>query len=319
MTSGEAKVILRPITKEDSLMKAVLSTLALGMIALMLASPASAQTIKMLQAEVVALQGQVTTLQGQVTTLQGQNSTLQGTVAALKTAINSTDAQNAFALGQFVTVDTTDTINGLAGPHIIFTGANLHVRDGSGSTNDGGGATTGLGNLVIGYDEPPNSPPAGYRSGSHDLVVGPGHTFSSFGGFVAGDTNAVEGPSATVSGGRGNAASGMVSSVSGGLGNAATDLATSVSAGHANAAIAFGASVSGGDNNTANGATASISGGTGNQATADSASVSGGESNTASNIDASVSGGHANQATASDAAVGGGDGVINSAANTFAP
>src|SRR5258708_1312931 len=180
-------------------MKTVLSTFVLGLMALMLASPASAQTLKVLQAEVAVLQGQVTTLQGKVTALQGQNSTLQGTVTALKTAINSTDAQNAFALGQFVTVDPTDTINGLAGPHIIFTGANLHVRDGSGATNDNGGTPTGLGNLVIGYDEAPASPPAGYRSGSHDLVVGPGHTFNSFGGFVAGDTNAVEGPSASVS------------------------------------------------------------------------------------------------------------------------
>ena len=281
-------------------MKTVLSTLTLGLIALMLASPASAQP-----ADVKKLEAEVATLQGQV--------------AALQATINGANAKNAFALGKFVTVDTTDTINGLAAPHIIFTGANLHVRDGSGSTNDGGGATTGLGNLVIGYDEAPSSPPAGYRGGSHDLVVGPGHTFNSFGGFVAGDTNAVEGPSATVSGGRVNAATGMWSSVSGGLGNAATDEATSISGGHGNTAIQFGSSVTGGDNNTANGATASVSGGSFNQATGTSATISGGESNVASDIDASVSGGVQNQATASDAAVGGGDGVINSTANTFVP
>ena len=288
-------------------MKTVLSTLTLGLIALMLAPPASAQPadIKKLEAEVATLQGQVTTLQGQV--------------AALQTTINSANAKNAFALGQFVTVDTTDTLNGLAAPHIIFTGANLHVRDGSGATDDGGGATTGLGNLVIGYDEAPSSPPAAYRSGSHDLVVGPHHTFSSFGGFVAGDTNAVEGPSATVTGGRVNAATGVWSSVSGGLGNSAADEATSISGGHGNTAIQFGSSVSGGDNNTANGATASVSGGSFNHATGSSASISGGESNVASDIDATVSGGRLNQATASDAAVGGGDGVINSTANTFVP
>ena len=281
-------------------MKTVLSTLVLGLFALNLASPASAQP-----ADVKKLEAEVATLQGQV--------------SALQTTINSASAQNAFALGQFVTVDTTDTINGLAAPHIIFTGANLHVRDGSGSTNDSGGTTTGLGNLVIGYDEAPASPPVGYRSGSHDLVVGPGYTFNSFGGFVAGDTNAVEGPSATVSGGRENTASGTWSGVSGGLGNAATDEATSISGGHGNTAIQFGSSVTGGDNNTANGATASVSGGSFNQATGTSATVSGGESNAASDIDASVSGGLQNQATASDAAVGGGDGVINSTANTFVP
>lgn len=283
------------------MMKTVLSTLALGLIALMLATPASAQP-----ADVKKLEAEVATLQGQV--------------AALQATINGANAKNAFALGQFVTVDTTDTINGLAGPHIIFTGANLHVRDGSGTTNDGGGTLTGLGNLVIGYDDAPDLPPAaGYRSGAHNLVVGPGHTFNSFGGFVAGDNNSVEGPSATVSAGRENTASGMWSGVSGGLGNAAADEATSISGGHGNTAIQFGSSVSGGDNNTANGATASVTGGSHNQATGTSASVSGGESNTASDIDASVSGGLQNQATASDAAVGGGDGLINSTANAFIP
>lgn len=285
-------------------MKTVLATFALGLIALMPVSPALAQSSKVLAAEVAALQGQVTALQGQVGTLQGQNTGLQTQVTALKNAINSTDAQNAFALGQFVTVDTTDTINGLAAPHIIFTGANLHVRDGSGFTDDNGGALTGLGNLVIGYDDAPASPAVGYRSGVHNLVVGPRHTFNSFGGFVAGDTNAVEGPSASVSGGIASVASGLYSSVSGGFGNGATGAATSVSGGGFNAATGDHASVSGGD---------------GNKATGISASVSGGESNTASGVQASVSGGLKNQATASDAAVGGGDAVINSTADTFAP
>jgi len=296
-------------------MKTVLSTFVLGLVASVLGSPAWAQP-----PDIKKLAADVATLQGQVTTLQGQNSTLQGQISALQTTISSANAQNAFALGQFVTIDTTDTINGLAAPHIIFTGANLHVRDGSGSTDDGGGTLTGLGNLVIGYDDAPELPPAaGYRSGVHNLVVGTGHTFNSFGGFVAGDNNSVEGPHASVSGGRFSTASGLDSSVSGGLQNLAADEATSVSGGHENTATQFGSSVSGGNGNTANGATASVSGGTGNQATADSASISGGESNVASDIDASVSGGLMNQATASDATVGGGDGLINSTPNTFVP
>jgi len=278
-------------------MKTVLSTLVLGLFALNLASPASAQP-----ADVKKLEAEVATLQGQV--------------SALQTTINSASAQNAFALGQFVTVDTTDTINGLAAPHIIFTGANLHVRDGSGSTNDSGGTTTGLGNLVIGYDEAPASPPVGYRSGSHDLVVGPGHTFNSFGGFVAGDTNAVEGPSASVSGGHANAATGMESSVSAGVGNAATDFGTSVSGGHSNAAVTFGASVSGGNSNVASGDFASVSGGGDNQASSADASVSGGEGNIASEAAASVSGGIFNQATGFEASVSGGSSETASGDNS---
>jgi hypothetical protein len=40
---------------------------------------------------------------------------------------------------------------GVVGPNIVFTGANIHIVDGSGSTDDNGGALRGLGNLVIGY------------------------------------------------------------------------------------------------------------------------------------------------------------------------
>jgi hypothetical protein len=64
------------------------------------------------------------------------------------------------------------------------------------------------------------------RTGSHNLVVGRPHPYSSFGGFVAGMSNAVTGPGASVSGGGGNTASGVTASVSGGQVNTASgDLA----------------------------------------------------------------------------------------------
>ena len=55
------------------------------------------------------------------------------------------------ALADFVFVEY-DSINGLAGPHVIFEGANFHVRSGYGATNDWG-SLSGLGNLIIGYNE----------------------------------------------------------------------------------------------------------------------------------------------------------------------
>lgn len=294
-------------------MKPVLSTFALGMIALVLASPASAQTIKMLQAEVVALQGQVTTL-------QGQNTGLQTQVTALKNAINSTDAQNAFALGQFVTIDTTDTINGLAAPHIIFTGANLHIVSGSGNTVD----STGLGNLVIGYDEDSLGPSAidGNRTGSHNLVVGPQHEFTASGGVVSGYGNFTSADYASVSGGECNTAgpagfsflclltagSSDAASVSGGWLNAARGAVSSVSGGQSNAAKGATSSVSGGGNNTAGADASSVSGGFKNVASGGSSSVSGGSFNTASNTNASVSGGDVNTASGEGSSVGGGTG-----------
>jgi hypothetical protein len=67
------------------------------------------------------------------------------------------------------------------GNDITISGANLHVNDGSGSTD---GPVNGLGNVVIGYNEPRGS--GDDRSGSHNLVIGSRNNYSSHGGLVAG-------------------------------------------------------------------------------------------------------------------------------------
>ena len=108
------------------------------------------------------------------------------------------------------------TIDDLAGPHIIFTGANVHIRSGSGYTDD---APNGLGNLIVGYNE---NPWTYARTGSHNMVIGPEHGYSSYGGFVAGVRNRISGVDSSVSGGRFNQANGNQSSVSGGLSKTAT-------------------------------------------------------------------------------------------------
>jgi hypothetical protein len=115
---------------------------------------------------------------------------------------------------------------------VIFEGANVHVRSGSGATDDGG-TPTGLGNLVIGYDEAPQIPrlPSPDRAGSHNLIVGPGHEYTSYGGLVAGTENAVSGAGASVTGGIFNLASGVAASISGGFNNEASDDDASVSGG----------------------------------------------------------------------------------------
>ena len=88
--------------------------------------------------------------------------------------------------------------------------------------NNGAGATestNGYGNLVIGYNEDGS----GYaRTGSHNLVVGPEHSWTSYGGLIAGEYNAVTGPYSSVSVGYGNTASGSYSRVSGGAFNTAS-------------------------------------------------------------------------------------------------
>jgi hypothetical protein len=75
------------------------------------------------------------------------------------------------------------TVNGLSGPHVIFTGANVHIRSGSDSTDDNG-ALKGLGNLIVGYNEERSS--INDRTGSHNIVVGAKNNFSSYGGLVVG-------------------------------------------------------------------------------------------------------------------------------------
>ena len=146
------------------------------------------------------------------------------------------------AILQFVYVEMEE-VNGLAGPHWIIEGANVHVRSGQGTTWEGCSSRepdwpnceslTGRGNLIIGYNEQFRPPPAPTedRTGSHNLIVGQYHSFSSFSGFVAGMDNAVTGWAASVCGGVGNEASGSHSSVSGGHRNLASGNRASVSGG----------------------------------------------------------------------------------------
>ncbi len=106
--------------------------------------------------------------------------------------------------------------------------------------------------------------------------MGIDHTYSSYGGLVAGSGNIISGPFASVSGGRGNSASGPSASVSGGFLNGASGQEASVSGGAFNSASGASASVSGGRQNIASGVAASVSGGISNTASEGSASVSGG-------------------------------------------
>jgi hypothetical protein len=92
---------------------------------------------KGIHAEVAALQAQVAALQIQVDKLQTQLTAVQ--------------SNNALKLGPFVSV-VSGLVNAVNGPHIFLTGANIHIVSGSTTTAD---SVTGLGNLIIGYDELP--------------------------------------------------------------------------------------------------------------------------------------------------------------------
>ncbi len=205
------------------------------------------------------------------------------------------------------------------GSQLILEGMNFHIRNGLGATNgnpsdpdSNSGSVNGLGNLIVGYNEHINpyngdGTPATDKSGSHNVVIGHGHNYTSFGGLVVAKDNWINTPYASVSGGNENlATSGAYASVSGGLHNTAGAQYTSVSGGIGNDAIHHGASVSGGTGNTADGNMASVSGGSNNMATGSYSSVSGGAGNTASDLSSSVSGGHDNTASGSFSSVSGG-------------
>jgi trimeric autotransporter adhesin len=223
-----------------------------------------------------SLQSEITALQTTVTALQATVANQTQTISGLQSQLASTAAQSAFALGSYVTVDTTDaTLKGVKGPNIIFSGANIHIVSGSGTTLD----STGLGNLVIGYDDDTADLASidAARNGSHNLIVGDDNTFISSGGLIAGYLNGIGNEYASVSGGQDNTATGPYSSISGGDGNVASGKLTTVGGGQSNTASGLESSISGGDGNVANGNLASIGGGQFNTATGNFSSIAGGQ------------------------------------------
>jgi hypothetical protein len=232
---------------------------------------------------------EIANLESKIEALEATVSSLRGKVSSLETQLTVVRSNPALALGPFVSVDPNPQI-GVIGPNITFSGANIHIVSGSQATDDHGNPT-GLGNLIIGYDEDPGLPVdgdsnlfgapimqlpgspsplrAGDRGGSHNLVIGAGNKFTQYanGGLVVGERNTISGTGASVSGGFVNSADGAFSSVSAGVRNEASGTFSSVSGGGINFAGTSGDSVSGGIFNEATGGYSSVSGGYSKSAT----------------------------------------------------
>lgn len=263
------------------------------------------------------LRAELDTLRPQVTELAAENDELRSDLEVLQSQIGPLDLDVADLQAltvqfeqqiadvedktQFVSI-SDDAIEGLRGPHMILEKVNLHVRSGTGTTDDGA-SPTGLGNIVIGYNESESTPE---RTGSHNLVVGSGHEYTSTGGIVAGIDNSISGLGASVLGGTNNSASGELAVVSGGAFNQAIGEESAVSGGVSNFATALRASASGGAQNTVSGIAASIVGGSGGAAGGFASCISGGQSGIASGDQSSVTGGQSNSAFGNKAAVSGG-------------
>ena len=258
--------------------------------------------------ELHALETEVAALRTTVSVLKEENSTLQTQLVAVR-------SNRALLLGPFVSVDSNPEA-GVAGPHIIFSGANVHIVSGLGATDDNGNPS-GLGNLIIGYDEPPGLPGTGTplnpgdRGGSHNLVIGRFNRFTqtAFGGLVAGEANIISNDAASVTGGNSNAATGVYAAVTGGQSNTASGFFAVVTGGQANIANGLFTSVTGGQTNVATGIFSAVTGGTFNTANGGSSSISGGESNTTIDGADSVCGGNGNTASGFQSVVIGGQNI----------
>src|SRR5260370_36709653 len=165
----------------------------LGMLAVLLV---------VLRADIAKVQGAANPSAGGLPSLEVQVTAMEkaflAKVSTLEFRVRELENQ-VFGLSQFVSVDY-GVINDLKGPHFLITGANVHIRSGSGKTVD----TTNLGNLIVGYNEPrlQAEPPQGpTRSGSHNFVVGPVHEYTASGGLVAGPRNTISGGFPRVNGG----------------------------------------------------------------------------------------------------------------------
>ncbi len=107
------------------------SLIAVGFVVALAPLPAQAdeeergrdKKFEVLEAKVESLQATVSALESQIDTLQKQLAVVQ--------------SNKALALGSFVSV-VSGLVDGVNGPHIYFTGANIHIVSGSGSTDDNG-------------------------------------------------------------------------------------------------------------------------------------------------------------------------------------
>lgn len=232
-------------------------------------------------------------------------ASLQGVeLAAITDRLDALEAENDELRGllegvERLEVDGRDTLR--------FEAMNVQVVDGSGDTD---GDPNGSGNLIVGYDGFASG--GSDKSGSHNLVVGERHSYTSFGGIVAGLSNTASAPYASVTGGADNTASGNYATVTGGSENTASGVYTSVSGGGENVASGQVASVTGGRENTASHGGTTVSGGQRNSAANAYGAVFGGYDNAVTNFGASVLGGQDNTAGGYVSSILGGDGITTS-------
>ncbi len=176
--------------------------------------------------------------------------------ASLQQQINDLQQQVADLQARLAAVSVDE--NG----DLVISGINLRIRDGLGETHCSQPFSSyecnGKGNLIIGYDEDVSGD---IRTGSHNLVIGAGHSYTSYSGIVNGRDSEISGPGAAVIGGLRNVANGRYATVTGGRQNVASGRFASVGGGGDNIASGDWSSISGGNANMAAGENSTVGGG----------------------------------------------------------
>jgi hypothetical protein len=187
-----------------------------------------------------------------------------------------------------------------SGPRdFVVDGCNVHIQNGAGRTD----TTNSYGNLIIGY----NKNEIATRTGSHNLIIGDLHEYTSWGGIVSGSTNTLAAPQTTILSSSLSSAN-FIGGVVVGANTGITDGNAVIIGGtrnYASADAAFGA-VIGGSENRATSAGAVAVGGAMNNASGGDSLACGGSENVASGAQSTLCGGSQNQATALESTVTGG-------------
>jgi len=204
---------------------------------------------------IATLEAALTALTTRVTALETENAKLTTENTDLTTRLEEVEGNSVLELDGYLSLGA-DTVNSVTYAKAVFSGINVQVVSGSGTT---GGTINGLGNLIVGYNQQRTSD--NVRTGSHNIIGGAYNNYSSYGGLIFGAQNLISGVYASVSGGQHNTASGVYASVSGGQYNTASGNHTSVTGGASNEAFGSYSSILGGANNYTSGIYAVVVGG----------------------------------------------------------
>jgi hypothetical protein len=161
------------------------------------------------------------------------------------------------------------------GNNLVLTGMNFQVVSGSGETD---GNVNGKGNIIIGYNEADDNDDE--DSGSHNLVVGRFHSYSGYGGIVAGEDNEILGAASSVLGGEQNRAEEDGSVIVAGQDNETDGETSVILGGELNHTLTRSSGIAGGSNNVSAGIVSFIDGGNNNIVTGNGSVIGGGSNRT---------------------------------------